>query len=430
MFRSGFHWGLIVVCASTLGAQEPDTVADSIFLAHAQAGWPERSAAFGEQRLWASPSLRAQAARCRDAPSAITRDSIGPVRPGMTLADLNRLCPRVLHVWEQGGGQEERHYPIIAVTLGHATVFASVEDTASGSRLSTIYTTDSGLQTLNGIGVGSTYAQLRATYGASTLAAGSQECGAAEAKVDALPGVYFEFPWRNCEDPTENESQGLRVSEVIVPRPTPAEVAEREPRGPESVADSAFAAATSVTWPRPSRTYRVERVPPGMVPACVANPPVITADSIGPIAIGEPVAELRQRCPRMLYVWELERFSRPAVFVRLGGAIVWAFVADTLPASPVNFIQTVDSTLRTTEGIGVGVDVIKLFAEHQDLALIAGPEPALRYCQLSFRSLHGLSFSLPVEACKRRNKHTGRFPLSELLPPGTRISGVQVRGSR
>jgi len=199
---------------------------------------------------------------------------------------------------------------------------------------------------------------------------------------------------------------------------------------PDSVPDSVFAAATSVSWPRPSRAYRVERVPRDLVPSCLASTPVITEDSIGPIAIGETLAELRRRCPRLLYVWELKRRGQPAILVRLGRAVVWAFLVDTMSASHVSLIQTADSAARTTEGIGVGVDVRELFGGHRDAALEFGPLSAPEFCLLSFRSLRGLTFLLPIEACERRTKREGRFPLSDLLPLGTRISTVVVRGSR
>ncbi len=430
MFRSVFLYGLTVLYGTTLAAQQPDTVTDSVFLALTENGWPGQTRAFAEWRL-ASPSLRLQAPRCRGTASAVTRDSIGPVRPGMTLGDLSRVCPRVLHVWGLGGsGPEDRYYPIIAVTLGQGIVFASVEDTAPGARLFTVFTKDTAVRTREGIGVGSTYAQLEATYRAATLSAGAEECGAAEAKVDALPGVYFEFPWRSCEDPTEEESRGLRVSQIIVPQPTPAEIASRQPKGPQWVPDSGFAAATSVTWPRPSLAYSVERVPRSLVPSCTSSTPLLTPDSIGPVAIRETLSELRQRCPRMLYVWHLSHQGQPAVFVRLGEVVVWALLIDTMPASRVHLIATVDSAARTAEGIGVGLEVNELFARHKDLILMAGPEPALEYCDMSFDSLRGLSFSIPIKDCERRNKREGRYPLSELLPAGTHIDTVRVRGSR
>src|SRR5229473_7408369 len=116
MFKSPLYYGLVILYASTLGAQQPDTVADSVFLARAEAGWPERSAAFGQSRLGTSPSLRARAPRCRVSAPAITRDSIGPVRPGMTLPELRRACPRVLHIWERQ--ERDRYGPMVAVALG------------------------------------------------------------------------------------------------------------------------------------------------------------------------------------------------------------------------------------------------------------------------------------------------------------------------
>jgi hypothetical protein len=428
MFRSVFHYGLVVLSASTLGAQQPDTVADSVFLAQTRSGWPERSPAFGEWHLWRSPSLHAGAPRCRYVAPVITRDSIGPVRPGMTLAELQRACPRILHAWFE---YAERYTPVVAVGLGEAIVVAFVEDTARASKLSDVSTRDSAARTPEGLGVGSSYARLRARYGPGSLNGSGYECAITVATFRTLPGVHFHLPYQSpdCEDPTEGQVRATRVSEVLVRPPSPAEVAARQP-SPLAASDSMFAAATSMTWPRPSPAYTVERVPRDVVPVCVTSTPVITPDSIGPIAIGEPLDQLRQRCPRLLYVWELKPPGRPAVFVRLGGVIVWAFVADTMPASHVNFIQTVDSAARTAEGIGVGVEVTELFIRHKDVVLMSGPEPAREYCQLSFQSLRGLSFSLPLEACERRTKRTGRIPLSELLPPGTRITGVQVRGVR
>src|SRR2546425_9853462 len=99
MFRSVFHSSLVILYASTLVAQQPDTVADSVFLAQTLRGWPERSAAFGQGRLWASPSLHASAPRCQHVAPVITRDSIGPVRPGMTLAGLHAARPGSPALW-------------------------------------------------------------------------------------------------------------------------------------------------------------------------------------------------------------------------------------------------------------------------------------------------------------------------------------------
>src|SRR5207247_5790520 len=91
--------------------------------------------------------------------------------------------------------------------------------------------------------------------------------------------------------------------------PAPAGRAARAGAGRAVVSDSAFFAATSFTWPRPSAAYVAAKIPweATAIPRCASQTPVITGDSLGPLVIGETLDQLRQRCPRMLYVWLLER---------------------------------------------------------------------------------------------------------------------------
>src|SRR5439155_21501371 len=122
-----------------------------------------------------------------------------------------------------------------------------------------------------------------------------------------------------CEDPAESEVAGDTVWRVFVPRPTPAEVARRDTGGPRAVTAEAFIAATSATWPSPSPRYTADKVPwqaSGMA-QCGTDTPVIANDSLGPIAIGETQAQLRERCPNLLHVWVLDHDGEPALALRL-----------------------------------------------------------------------------------------------------------------
>jgi len=346
----------------------------------------------------------------------------------MTLAELKRHCPGILHVWDPVGFDE--WHPMVAVGLGQAIVTAAVDDTLLTSPVGTIYIRDTAIRTLRGMGVGSTYRQLRAAYGRSDIHGGAQECRTTEVTFPSLPGLFFDLDSSSsdCTDPPEASIQDAEVAELILVAPTPTEVARRPGSGPSSVSDSAFIAVTTLSWPRPSLAYRAEKIPKAahMVPQCTSATPVITGDSLGPVTIGQTLAELRARCSQVLHVWVLAGEGEPAIALRLGDAQILARMTDTLPGSRVRMIELRDSAARTLEGFGVGTRIADLLATHQDLAMISG-ETCLLFFQ---RSLPGLTFPLPSEACPRRPKPRRRTRPQDFFPRDSRVTAIWIKGSR
>jgi hypothetical protein len=167
-------------------------------------------------------SLRAKAPRCSTAPAAITKDSIGHLKPSLTLAEVSSLCPDAMPLWDWG--DEGIPEPALFLRLGQSLVELTLEDTLATSRVTYVRSGDSSLRTPSGIGPGSLFRDLTRVYGTPHLQ--DAECvlyatfdSAAglsfrldmpgEQKCETIPGMAHRKEWRKLP-------AGTRVSDVIL----------------------------------------------------------------------------------------------------------------------------------------------------------------------------------------------------------------------
>jgi hypothetical protein len=150
----------------------------------------------------------------------ISGDSVGPFRLDETIAELKRACPRLLYGWV--GISDGYPVPTVAARLDGATVTAFASDSLESATLSKVEVLGPGPRTAEGLGVGSTLAQLQSAYGQP--GASESDC---ELRVwfTARPGLAFhmEYPpgrQRECgsldEPPLPPDLRARSV--ILVPR--------------------------------------------------------------------------------------------------------------------------------------------------------------------------------------------------------------------
>jgi hypothetical protein len=147
----------------------------------------------------------------------ITGDSIGPFRLGETIADLRRACPNLLFGWVVIS--DGYAVPTVAAKLGSAIVTAFASDSLESATLSKVEVMGPGPQTAEGLGVGSTFAQLTSAYGAFQTS--ESDC-IFRIWFDVRPGIAFHMQYpagkeRQCGAMSEPPfPPDLRVQSVIL----------------------------------------------------------------------------------------------------------------------------------------------------------------------------------------------------------------------
>jgi len=137
------------------------------------------------------PGKSVPTAACRASAPVLTSDSLGPLRPGMSLPEVLHSCPRAYFGWRWEEGLPE---PAVAIRLGWAVAFAIFKDTAGPKALVyRILISDSAVKTKEGIGPGSTLRAMMANWGTPRM--GAAECSL-YVWFDARPHISWimQFP--------------------------------------------------------------------------------------------------------------------------------------------------------------------------------------------------------------------------------------------
>jgi hypothetical protein len=127
------------------------------------------------------PSKRGTLPICSDRAPVITGDSIGPLRAGLTRAQLLAVCPRLHYGWFYTDDQSWA--PAAVVRLGPSVAIIEFDGTARSSTITRISAHGPGAATPDGVRAGSTLATARETLGEPRL-------------VGAKCAVYVRWPDR------------------------------------------------------------------------------------------------------------------------------------------------------------------------------------------------------------------------------------------
>ena len=153
------------------------------------------------------------------------------------------------------------------------------------------------------------------------------------------------------------------------------------------------------TWPADQQAHQLAALSPtdiAAVQACRPTTPVFTADSVGPLHVGQRLREVAAACPRSLASWDWgeEAIPEPALLVRLGAAVIELVFDDTLPDSRVSYVQSSDVHARTMAGVGPGVSITALEQAYGKPSL----HSAECVVAATFATVPGLSFRIDLNA--------------------------------
>lgn len=126
--------------------------------------------------------LAAKVPSCGRETPVVAQDSVGSLFPGMPLANLFGRCSHPLQLWHRDNGQ---YVPALAVKLGDALLLMDASGTMADAVIVRI-TALSGARTSEGIGPGSSLADVEHAYGAPTWR--RDQCGV-DAIFSSRPGL-------------------------------------------------------------------------------------------------------------------------------------------------------------------------------------------------------------------------------------------------
>lgn len=127
-----------------------------------------RWAADPDMNTGVSLSDAQRAPRCGAKTPALTVRSLGPVRPGQPLRDLEKSCPSLRYGWYWNEGSPT---PVVLVRLGDSAVMIEFSDATDASTIHRI-TTDSPVRTVDGFGPGSRLSAMIKAWGKPTFGVG------------------------------------------------------------------------------------------------------------------------------------------------------------------------------------------------------------------------------------------------------------------
>ena len=151
-------------------------------------------------RWAADPSLRVVGryadsdAVCDSTTPALTPpDSLGTLKPGMTVGEIEAICRELEYGWLL---LEGRPQPVLLTQLGRIPVVIEVRDTLRGSRMHRVSTASSSARTIDGIGPGvlfydvvDAWPDVRIGMGEGTFAVSATH-----------PGISLELQWPDAND--------------------------------------------------------------------------------------------------------------------------------------------------------------------------------------------------------------------------------------
>jgi len=190
----------------------------SEFAYAANARWPTTPDTNNQVRLFDAST----APRCSTTTPQLTTRSLGPLRPGQSLSDLEKACSALRYGWAWSEGSP---YPVVLLRLGEAPVVVEFSEPTAKSPVYRI-TTEFPVRTADGFGPGSQVAAMVLAWGEAHFGLGECELYVWFSKRRGL-SFRVDVPTLDCAargrvESTGNASllpQGTRVTSVLLVGP-------------------------------------------------------------------------------------------------------------------------------------------------------------------------------------------------------------------